>query len=480
MPTGPSTSQTPYLVNVEPNVTFTSIISTGDKLGTSSGVFGGIPDGIGAHDNGDGTVSMFVNHELVGSLGTTRAHGGTGAYVDEIIVNKTTLQVVSGGDLMQNVYLYNSTTQSYDLTANVNFSRFCSGDLPAQSALYNSLTGKGSQALIYFAGEEDSSATAGRSVAIVASGAEKGNAYELAWLGNFASENTLLNPGTGDLTLIAAQQDGTTTGADGHVFFYIGQKTDTGTEIQKAGLTGGTLFALKVDGLVDETNNTSAASLSTFTLASLGDASGFDAATTNSTAEAVGGTSFLRAEDGAWDPNNPNRYYFVTTNNISGPSRLYALDFTDLSHPELGGKISMLLDGNEGVSAEGVHRMFDNITVDKRTGHVILQEDPGNAARVAQVWDYDPATDKLVAIAQHDPARFKAPQPLPFTQDEESSGVIDVTSIFGNGHNPLRSRDRSLPQWHGNRRQCCANRRRRRATATYDGGRRCDAGQKQC
>lgn len=430
MPTGPSTSQTPYLLGLEPNVKFTSILSTGDQIGNSGLVFGGIPDGVGAHDNGDGTVSLFVNHELVSSQGTTRAHGGIGAYVDEVIVNKSTLAVTGGGDLIKEVFLYNTATQSYDLTANVNFSRFCSSDLPDQKALFNSLTGNGSQELIYFTGEEDGST--GRAVAIIASGANKGQAYELASLGNAAWENVVASAGSGDKTVLIADQDGGT----GHVFVYVGDKKNTGTDIEKAGLTGGALYGIKVSGLVDENNNTSFAPGTDFSLALVSaDATGLNAAQTDAAAETAGATSFLRPEDGAFDPINPNRYYFVTTNNISGPSRLFALDFTDIKDPTLGGKITILLDGSEGVSPEGVHRMFDNITFDKRTGHVILQEDPGNQARVAQVWDYDPVTDKLVSIAQHDPARFKAPFTTPFTQDEESSGVVDVTSIFGNGHN---------------------------------------------
>ena len=50
------------------------------------------------------------------------------------------------------------------------------------------------------------------------------------------------------------------------------------------------------------------------------------------------------------------------------------------------------------------------------------------------MWHYDPETDGLVEIARHDPAKFgdETTAPVaPFTQDEESSGVVDVTGIFG-------------------------------------------------
>ena len=92
----------------------------------------------------------------------------------------------------------------------------------------------------------------------------------------------------------------------------------------------------------------------------------------------------------------------------------------------------MLLDGTEtGGTDERLH-MLDNVTI-KGRGQLILQEDPGNQPYLARVWLYDIASDELVEIATHDPARFAPPTPAPFNQDEESSGVIDVSDILGEG-----------------------------------------------
>src|SRR5262245_18595398 len=92
----------------------------------------------------------------------------------------------------------------------------------------------------------------------------------------------------------------------------------------------------------------------------------------------------------------------------------------------------MLLDGTEG------QLMFDNITV-SQDGKITLCEDPGNADRVAKVWQYDPATASLTELAHHDPARFDPnlngpgqPGPNFVTKDEESSGVVDICNILGN------------------------------------------------
>ena len=143
------------------------------------------------------------------------------------------------------------------------------------------------------------------------------------------------------------------------------------------------------------------------------------------TASETGGvTEFLRPEDGQWDTLNPDIFYFVTTNAFGSPSRLWAAEFNDASNPTAGGTIRMLLDGTEG------QQMLDNMTVNKH-GKIIMQEDPGNNAHLAKVWEYDPVTDQLTQLAQHDPDRFLVGGSNFITQDEESSGVIDVTDILG-------------------------------------------------
>jgi hypothetical protein len=76
--------------------------------------------------------------------------------------------------------------------------------------------------------------------------------------------------------------------------------------------------------------------------------------------------------------------------------------------------------------------MFDNLAIDAR-GHILLEEDPGNAPRIAQIWRYTIATDQVIAIAQHNPPLFTTGGAGFITQDEEGSGVIDATAILGAG-----------------------------------------------
>jgi len=430
--TGVSSSQSPYLVPVDPSISFRSLLTTGDQVGlksdgTTPWKMVGIPDGLGAFDNGDGTFTVLMNHELGSTAGVERDHGFNGAFVSKLVIDKTTLQVLDAGDLIQHVHLYDSATDSYvdPTAANGAFNRFCSADLADATAFYNPETGLGfNGGRIFLDGEE--SGTEGRAMAHIASGPEAGNSYELAWLGNMAYENVVANAHTGDKTVVGLTDDG----QNGQVYFYFGDKQTTGNAIEKAGLTHGSLYGLKVDELTGSNNNESNTTdlggdfQSTFTLVNLGDVSAKTGATIDADSEAAGVTSFLRPEDGAWDTINHNRFYFVTTNSFNSPSRLWAVDFNDASNPAAGGKITMLLDGTEG------QQMMDNITVNK-DGKVIIQEDVGNNAHIGKVWQYDPTTDQLTELAQHDPSRFLSGGANFITQDEESSGVIDVTDILG-------------------------------------------------
>ncbi len=424
MPTGPSTTTDPFLIASEPNVRFTSIVTSGDAL-PDDGVFGGIPDGLGAFDNGDGTFTLLANHEFGSTAGLTRDHGGTGAYVDKLVIDKSTLEVVGADDLIKTVMLWDIGSSSY-VQSTVNFQRFCSGDLPTESALFNSATGLGSQSHIYFTGEENSpsasSPIGGRATATIVDGSGAGTTYELARMGNMGFENVVANPFEQNKTVVGLTDDET----GGEIYIYVGSKQSTGTEVDKAGLTNGLLYGVAVAGITDE--GSAAGVNGSFTLKAVGpsggDVSALDGLTIENWSEANGVTGFLRPEDFSWDPQHPDTAYFVTTNSFTGHSRLYQLHFTDIGNPTAGGTITMVAD-----SADVGAHMFDNITVNN--GHVIIQEDPGGNDYVARVWDYNIATDALNEVATFNPDQFAPGAPHFITNDEESSGVIDVTGLLG-------------------------------------------------
>ena len=440
--TGLSTTQSPYLLPVKAGVVINSVLSVGDSANGYKMV--GIPDGLGAYDNGNGTFTLLMNHELTATSGIVRAHGSTGSFVSKWVINKSNLAVVSGSDLMQNVNLYDTTTQTYTTynasnpSTKARFGRFCSADLPALSAFYNANTGKGTQEKIFMTGEETNDES--RAIAHIVTGTNSGTSWELPALGKGAWESAVASPNSGDKTIVAMPNDGT----DGQLYFYIGNKTTTGTEIDKAGLNNGTPWGVKVTGFsVERTNSTTLSTLpaagTRFSLVDLGNVKQKSGATFNTLSNTAGITKFSRPEDGSWDPSSPNDFYFNTTDQLDqvndgigtqvGRSRVWRLRFDDIKNPELGGTVEAVLDGTEG------QVMLDNMTIDKY-GHILLQEDVGNAAHNGKMFQYTIGTDQLIQIAKHDPARFGdigVGATAPFTQDEETSGIIDMEDILGAG-----------------------------------------------
>lgn len=438
----PTSSATPYVLPVAGGgvLSVVSFMTVGDSVnlradGVTPYRMAGIPDGMGAYDNGDGTMTLFVTHEHVSTAnGINHAHQPAGvvggSYVSRWIVKTTPgadfLRVTDGQDLMTSIAT--STVGGGSLT---NFNRFCSADLALQSAFYNAATGLGTTERIFITGEE--SGSNGRMVAM---GAVERKGYELPAFNPLQGgwETGCARPFASDTTLVI----GTSDGGANRVFMYLGTKLAKGNVAEKAGLLNGVGYGVQVqvDGVNFATENralcfaTSGTPIysATFTFAAGGTAAG---------------TTFLRPEDGAFDPSNPADFYFVTTDRIDnieaggtqiGSSRLFRLHFSDVNNPLAGGTIDALLDGTD------IMNMGDNLCVfnDIQGGtRVIIQEDSGNSSHNAKTLLYTVATDTLEIILESDRARFGdingVAAVAPFNQDEENSGVIDARDTLGLG-----------------------------------------------
>ena len=417
-----------FLVGTEGRAVFREVIDAGEQ-GNNGYRFNGIPDGIGVTDNGDGTLRVLVAHEIRETTGDVRAHGSKGAYVSDLTIDKATLSVISGKDFLasaNDLFLANADGTSWTSGTTTAFSRFCSADLAAATAFRNGTNGYDGR--IFLTGEE--AGAEGRAFAHVLDGTDAGKVYELPSLGNLSFENVVANPLAQDKTVVVSLDD---TSTNGQVYVYVGTKSTTGNAVQQAGLAGGTTYGIRVNsagttntevGNIATPNETglglNASGIGTFELVNLGDVKAKTGATLNSESITAGVTNWLRPEDGAWSKDGKT-FYFVTTASTTSASRLWALEFTNPANPEAGGTVKMLLNGSEG------QIMLDNMTV-ADDGSILLQEDPGNNARLAKIWRYNPSTDTLVELAQHNPALFTGTGAI--TQDEESSGIVDISSFL--------------------------------------------------
>jgi len=440
---GPSSSHTPYVLPSRADVKTVSILTVGDNApGADADGPGyqmvGIPDGLGAfagtgrgrwdddddlrgHRNGR-TFTVLMNHEIRQNQGVTRDHGAIGSFVSKLTVDRKTFRVLHGDDLMQQVVLapggvYGSPQKG------VVIGRLCSGDLPDESALYNKDSRKGYRGQLFLSGEE--TGHEGRAFAH----ALDGTSYELPYLGKMSWENALAQPGTGDRTVVIAMDDST----PGQVYVYIGEKRRDGNPVERAGLVGGKLYGVAVDGFPAEPE-TGIPSGTPFRLIPIENQQ--TKTGTAIEAESLAGpiTEFKRPEDGSWNPSRNQDFYWVTTDRpkvSGGNSRLWRFNFQNLSQEQTGsaGTIDMLLNGTEG------QEMMDNMTVDEH-GRVLITEDPGNNPIASRIFSYEIDSDTLTELAVQKQAHGPEPNPAYETYstlDEEISGIIPADDVLGKG-----------------------------------------------
>jgi hypothetical protein len=460
--TGPSTTTAPYVLPVADGVHITSLLTVGDGAADNGYQMVGIPDGLGMIRQGANLV-LYSNHEIGDSgspnftpLGIARQHGQAGAFLSRWVIDPATLRFKEGSDWINpGVQFYDYPSGDY-VTSGVRFAnaalqnpyflRFCSGTLSDSGQFYNEATGNGWRGPIYFANEE--SGDNGRNFGIT----KEGDATQLPRLGLFSWENTKPAPNASDTTLVMGDEDGPTDGSQ--LWVYVGTKQQSGPPVAKAGLTNGEDHVLDADNAAVSTDAQWRATYGKGVGARvhLVDSDwNTTGAVQNATAK-VDGLNLNRIEDGHWDPNSPNDFYFVTTqggftsgSGVNGldTGGLWRLRWDNIENPDAGATLTLLLDGSEtipGFMAPGVpepkFNKPDNMAIDTH-GNLLLQEDPGNVNHIARIVAYRISDGALGVVARFDPALFSAGAtgaPLPqLTIDEESSGIIDTKDFLGDG-----------------------------------------------
>lgn len=437
--TAPSTAVSPYLLPVAGGVTITSHLTEGETPRGGDHKMVGIPDGIGVLPAANGTIDVLMNHELGATQGRVRDHGETGAFVSRNTLDPRTGAVVANDDFIKDVsywqYAYGTPAGTYAPAPTApflpQFGRFCSGALTDPGQLLNEDSGNGTTERIYFANEEVGNN--GRAFGVTAA---DGVAHQLPRLGLFSWENTLAAPNVTDTTVVMGNEDS----GEGQVWVYRGTKTGAGSAIDRAGLTNGINSVIDV---VDESVSTDAefrarygkgtpapVDLSEVDWNQPGDAQNREAA--------AEGLTLNRIEDGAFDPRNPDDYYFLTTvggDTTPQPSAgegtrdgggLWKLSFQDVERPELGATLTLVLDGSE----EPYLNNPDNMDIDDK-GNIVIQEDPGSQVWLARIVAYRIADGATGTLARFDADQFRPGGSRFITTNEESSGILDVSDAFG-------------------------------------------------
>lgn len=413
-PRGFVTSIKPYVVPVSPEYSIQPLLSVGDRVPRTDSPSQqyqmiGVPDGLGAHQEGDRTV-LYMNHELVQSALSEPIIGeplNRGAIVSRIVLNRDG-RVLSGDRAYDRVYNGNALVGD---AANVNnatagFTRFCSGSLAYKEA--------GFDRPIYFAGEEASGpgtfdGKGGLAVAIFENNGV-GELHTLPKFGRFAWENALAQPRRRSKTVLIGMDDGPNT-PDNQLYMFVGDK-DTrrnASPLARNGLAEGKLyvFVSTTPGVNDEAALFAAGQVDGEWL-ELPGAENLTDVELEAASDALGAFGFVRTEDGAFDPQDPDEYFFVTTGD-GASNRLGALYRMDLDRNDPTGQahIELVFNANTVIAGGGdISVSPDNIGIDRN--FIMINEDgTGNSrpvmagkARDGSVWRLNKQTFQATRVAE--------------------------------------------------------------------------------
>jgi hypothetical protein len=410
--------------------TVVPLINSGDEY--HGVVFEGIPDGIGAKPNGDGTIDLFVAHE--------QSHVPFQGFAD--------FQDASVSRVTVDIGLKQVTGLDVALSPDLGFLRFCSAFMAGPEHGFDSYT--------FFVGEESNDVVevpagapyradpaiapyrqAGYAVAL---GTDDGSVSVLSRMGRHNHENVVIVPG-GWNEVASLSGDDTFSAPSSQLYLHTANKPEQVLNDK------GQLWAFQVtatdDGSVDPKDPFNDAN-DYLEIAPGDDWSGRFIHVPTAVARGLTGEppqaaleswsnennvfQFVRVEDIAYDPLDPRTVYFTDTGTnrlaedpatgrltrlpaggVASNGRVFKMVLNE-KDPRIVDSFSILVDADDiGMRAP------DNMDVNEHS--VMVQEDASNA----KVWRQDRATGQWHHVAS-------AVQP-----SAETSGIVDVSAWFGDG-----------------------------------------------
>jgi Bacterial protein of unknown function (DUF839) len=453
-----ATAVKPYVEPIGGDFQIKALFSVDDKVPLLGGAPGqqyrmvGIPDGLGAHPNRDGTSTLFMNHELNFNALSEPVVGGSknrGAIVSQWLLDQDG-DPVAGRRAYDRIYDENRLLGPAPVVGNEaqmprQLARFCSGFLAGPA--------NGFDRHIYLTNEEASGAETfdgmgGLSVAIFDS-----ELHTLPKLGRYAKENTVVQPTHGTRTVIFPTEDGPAT-LDNQLYMYVGKKdrSSKASVLARNGLDNGTLYVFRS---LDPARNSERSFTSGSVTGEWVPIPGAEALTDTeleAASDAAGAMTFVRPEDGAFNPNNPNEFFFDTTGSSSGADegvnelgRLYSLRL-DPGNPLKPATLSMVYNADTVVAAGGdIAISPDNLDVSRR--YLMINEDGTTESRAVMaakdrdgsIWRFDLVKGPTGAVGVDTSTAARVAQLDPPGRDGipvgpgvwETSGIIDASALFG-------------------------------------------------
>ena len=454
----------------------------------------GIMDGIGAMELDENTVRIYVNHELVSFDGYAFEVDGielTGSRISYFDIDKETKSIIDGGQAIKKIVGADgavATDTSFTFENLPGFTRFCSGVMVEGDTFGN---GEGIVDPIYFAGEETGGNFSDVGGGEWALDTATGTIYALPDFGRGAWENvTQVRTGNSDKTAFILADDTSPFDADGDgeneaapLFLYVGDKSsdpDAGF-LERNGLKDGQLYVwvpkpilnpgdFSGEGLAGtwvEVDNTPRLDLADEFGAKGYDEFGYPTQSNLwAQAEALGAFQFSRPEDVATNPANGFEFTMastgvdtfavdpVTGNGADTFGTIYTMELAfDGDGSPIGGDLKVVYDGdadptralrspdNLDWADDGkIYVQEDRAEADTLSGDEILFGEGATNPNDASIVALSPDTGTVERVAVIDQTQIA---PTDATDenvaasgsidvgDWESSGILDVSTLFG-------------------------------------------------
>lgn len=440
----------------------TGEVTNGLTPGSSAYGAPGIFDGMSAYDNGDGTFTLLVNHELGATDGYQMNVEGLNANVSGARISRFVIAKDMDGDgangfqarVLSGGLAYDAVKSVDPAFAKGGLARFCSATL---SEPFQFGGGRGFVDRLFFTGEENGS---GRFFALDTAQADL---HHLPALGRGGWESAVAID-TGSAQTVALMLFDDTSGTANHLYLWVGSKDSASADLlRRNGLdaSSGALYAWTAEAFSSQ-SGLNAVALNTAVsghwerLGSGSEIAALPTATAlRSLARSKGAMEFIRIEDGDVHPLTGQQVAFNTTGgsgadlygntNLIDLSRAFAADGSLLTSADTS-SLRVIVDADRltGVARQGGVRNPDNIAWGGN-GKLYIQEDrsllAGTAdgrfgSEEASIWEVDPLTGGAERWAQIDrsavPALYGQTDSAPADVGNwESSGVLEVSHLFG-------------------------------------------------
>jgi hypothetical protein len=384
------TSRRPFLVALEPGVIIQPILTTGDVIGEGPGAYqmSGVPDGIGWHATTEGTVEVYVNHEL------HEEWDPSGARVSHVTLDAD--GAVTGAE--------------YVVDGTEDYEWFCSSTLEVIDGVPWYLTGE----------ESKHSPRLGTSIAIDLATDEL---HEMPWFGHFGHENVVPIRGL-SRSVIGLAEDGFREYSQ--LFAYFSRSFEGAIDGSEGSLRVWVPNRPVTDGNPSDDDLAKGQTMRG-RFVRIPHAEDLLPLQFEKLVQSMGAFDFNRIEDMVHDPNRPGRVYFAETGRANQEvtrGRIYRLDL-NARHPQRA-RLSVVLDAAAGDDIFSP----DNLGISDAA--LVIQEDRNwKRSGYNRVLVYDLASGTLTPVARTDPSDRIVEERGPGAW--ESSGIVDASDAFGPG-----------------------------------------------